>query len=344
MIGMELVELVQSSKSLEKTAKRVWLPLLRKYFRIEVVGMENIPRTGPALITPNHSGFAGADAVLLTHVIKRSTRRRARLLAHRAFFDFSETLKTVSESFGLKKAGIASGVEILKREQLLILFPEGESGNFKPTAKAYELQSFHTGFLRIALQSGAPIVPSYIIGAEESHLNLGNIDFSNFIKGIRIPLPVNFVPLPAKWKIVILPPVDIRAICRKEFRALPETAFVETLLNNQKELKRLAALLQRNLQKAINQELKNRPFIYFKTTRKILEQVKVAYSRVVEIGELVHSVESKEAREALEAQESRVAGAQRAARAPRAPRKRKSSGAMAPKRQKKAAVAGKSAV
>lgn len=271
---MEFFELIQHKKNLKKTVSRLWLQLLRNYFRIEIVGIEHIPRKGSALIIPNHSGFLGADAVLLTFLIKRATRRRARLLAHRAFFDFSKKLKIVSESFGLKKAGIASGIEILNRGQLLILFPEGESGNFKATSHAYELQLFHTGFLRIALRTGAPILPCFIIGAEESHLNLGHLDFSSFMRGLKIPLPVNFVPLPAKWKIVILPPLDLKKVCQKRFQSLPDAEFVETLLGNQKELERMAKKIRKDLQKKITDELKRRPFIYFKTTRKLLNRVK----------------------------------------------------------------------
>ena len=54
----------------------------------------------------------------------------------------------------------------------------------------------------------APIVPCTIVGAEESHLNLGNIDLSRFMKDIRIPIPLNLIPLPAKWKIRFWDPID----------------------------------------------------------------------------------------------------------------------------------------
>jgi 1-acyl-sn-glycerol-3-phosphate acyltransferase len=263
---MEIVELVHKVNITSVT--RLWLYFLRSYFRVEVVGLENIPRKGPALIIPNHSGFAGADAVLLTYVIKRATRRRARLMAHRAFFDFSKTLKTVSESFGLRKAGISSGVSVLKKGQLLILFPEGETGNFKPTTHRYELQPFHTGFLRMAIETGAPIIPCFVIGAEESHLNLGNINFSKLIKGLRMPLPVNFIPLPAKWKIVLLPPIDTQQYSRE-------------LLEDKKGLQRLAVRFQKQLQKAILQELKNRPFIYFRATRKLMNGVEGTYKKLL---------------------------------------------------------------
>lgn len=255
---MEMVELVH--KGHLKTVSRYWLGLLRSYFRIEVLGVENIPKRKRALIVPNHSGFAGADAVLLTFVIKRETRRRARILAHRAFFDFSETLKAVSESHGLQRASIAGGVEILERNQLLIIFPEGESGNFKPTYERYHLAKFHTGFLRMAIQGRAPVVPTLVVGAEESHLNLGNINLSSLISKLRIPLPLNFLPLPAKWQIVFLSPIDYSDI---------DPAKIDDV----KWMKSEAGRLQRRLQKELNARIRKRKYIYFANTGRLAKRI-----------------------------------------------------------------------
>src|SRR6185437_1622584 len=71
----------------------------------------------------------------------------------------------------------------------------------------YRLQKFHTGFVRMALKAKTPVIPCAITGAEESHLSLGSIDLRNFVRGLRIPLPVNFVPFPAKWRIRFFRPV-----------------------------------------------------------------------------------------------------------------------------------------
>ena len=259
------MELVQQPKF--KSASRLWLRLLRGYFRIEVEGLEHLPKKGRALIAPNHSGFAGADAVLLAYVLKLKTRRRARILAHRAFFDFSRTLKAVSQSFGLKKASIQGGVDILKEDHLMIIFPEGETGNFKPTYRRYELQRFHTGFLRMAIEAQAPVIPCVIVGAEESHLNLGNLDFSKFVRGLRIPLPLNFIPLPAKWRIIFLPPVSFGA-------------GDATLLENAEAMKKRAATLQREMQRELRERLRKREYIYFRETRAMADSMLDRLSRL----------------------------------------------------------------
>lgn len=255
---MDLVEIVHSREFHRRFGN--FLRFLRTYFRVDIEGLENVPPSGRGVICPNHSGYAGTDAVLLSHLIREHTGRRPRILAHRAFFDFSSQIKAVSESFGLQKATIENGLKIQKRDHLLILFPEGEKGNFKSTTLRYRLQEFHTGFLRIAIQSGAPIIPTVIIGAEESHLNLGNIDLGKIAKGLRIPLPLTLVPLPAKWKIKFLPPIETKDLD-------PE------LLNNPEKLKQLAKKFRRDLQRAINEELRGRPFIFSKKTRKVAKKL-----------------------------------------------------------------------
>lgn len=255
---MELTELVQKPKM--KAVSRYWLWLLWKYFRIDVQGLENIPKTGRALIVPNHSGFLAADAVLLTFAIKRRTRRRARILAHRAFFDFFRKLREVSESHGLRKASVQDGVAALNRDHLVILFPEGEAGNFKPSFRRYRLQRFHTGFLRMAIQAKAPIIPCVIVGAEESNLNLGNINLSSWVKNLRIPLPLNLFPLPAKWSITFLPPVD------------PSAFAYEGILEDRERLNKEARRFQRVMQKEIHCQVKAREYVYFEDAKKWMDQ------------------------------------------------------------------------
>lgn len=261
---MDLVEIIQT-REVHGAVKRL-LKFLKSYFRVEVEGLENLPPTGKrGLICPNHSGYAGTDAVLLADLIREHTGRRPRILAHRGFFDISRQLKAVSESFGLQKASIQNGVSIQKRNHLLILFPEGEKGNFKPTLKRYRLQEFHTGFLRIAITTQAPIIPAVIIGAEESHLNLGNLNLGKIAKGLRIPIPLTLIPLPAKWKIKFLPPI--------------ETQWMDTsALNDPKKLRILAKRIRRQLQKAVNEELRNRKFVFSLSTRTALNRIEKVIS------------------------------------------------------------------
>ncbi|MCM2323667.1 MAG: 1-acyl-sn-glycerol-3-phosphate acyltransferase [Oligoflexia bacterium] len=253
-----LVELVHPKK--QKTLTRLVLQLLRLYFRVEVEGIEHIPKNGRALIVPNHSGFAGLDAVLLTFLIKRETRRRARILAHRAFFDYSRSLKQLSESHGLRKASVKGGTDLLRNDRLLILFPEGETGNFKSSLKRYRLQRFHTGFLRMAIAARSPIIPCLIIGAEETHLNLASLKLTEKDQPLRIPLPLNLIPLPAKWKIVFLPPIAAES-------------WSAGLADNPEALEREARRFRARIQRELRARVRERKYVYFEKASELLKLV-----------------------------------------------------------------------
>jgi 1-acyl-sn-glycerol-3-phosphate acyltransferase len=181
------------------------LEIMDRYFRLEVEGIEHIPRRGPAIIVPNHSGFAGFDAMLLSHQIVKRGARVPRVLTHRFWFWLQPT-EFAMRKMGFVKATMDNGVNHLQRGHVVVLFPEGEAGNFKPTSKAYELQEFRRGFVRMAARTGAPIIPAVIIGAEETHINLSRLRWGG---GLSLPLPFNLFPLPVRWKIKFLEPVHL---------------------------------------------------------------------------------------------------------------------------------------
>src|SRR5688572_14184319 len=60
--------------------------IMTKYFRMEVEGLENVPKRGAGLITVNHSGYSGFDAFLLCYHIYENIRRTPRVLAHHFWF------------------------------------------------------------------------------------------------------------------------------------------------------------------------------------------------------------------------------------------------------------------
>ena len=185
---------------------KLLMEIMRKYFRVEVEGLENIPKTGSAIIAPNHSGFAGFDALLLAHIIHKDLKRIPRVLTHHLWF-LTKTTSVPAAKMGFTEATFANGVSALKKNNLIVLFPEGEYGNFKPTTEMYQLQEFKRGFIRMALMTQSPIVPTLIIGAEETNINLSQLKFTKFLKGLVLPLPLNIIPLPVRWKIKFLPPI-----------------------------------------------------------------------------------------------------------------------------------------
>jgi 1-acyl-sn-glycerol-3-phosphate acyltransferase len=184
------------------------LEIMRKYFRLQVTGVENLPKKGPAIISPNHSGYSGMDAMILMHEVNRQINRMPRVLTHHLWF-LTKTTSIPANKLGFIEATTENGIKQLKKNHMIVLFPEGEMGNFKPTTNAYQLQEFKRGFVRMAIETGAPIIPTMIIGAEETHINLKQIKLSKFLRGTVLPLPLNIIPLPAKWNIKFLKPIHL---------------------------------------------------------------------------------------------------------------------------------------
>lgn len=222
---------------------RFFMEILKKYFRLEIIGLENIPKNGPIIIAPNHSGFSGFDALILAYILQQNTKLIPRVLTHHLWF-LTEKTALPAKKFGFIEATYENGLKLLKKKNMIVLFPEGENGNFKPTLKRYQLQEFKRGFIRLAMQTQATIVPTIILGAEETHINLKKLKFTKFLRGLVLPLPLNIIPLPAKWKIIFLKP-----------EKLP---FGPEKINDRELCSDLAALIQEEMQHHINQEMKTR--------------------------------------------------------------------------------------
>ena len=227
-----------------RTLPHFALEVIEKYLRIEVEGEENLPANGKAILVPNHSGFSGLDALLLSHWIYKSRRRIPRILLHRLFF-FKGVMDAHARKFGFLKASYRNGLTALRKNNIVILFPEAERGNFKPINERYRLQDFKSGFIRMAHSTGAPVIPVLIIGAEETHINLGQVKVLNQL----LPLPLNLFPLPAKWKIKFLKPLHF-----SQPKAVSDWDHEE---------KNSASGVRLHMQTALTQEVSRRNYIYF---------------------------------------------------------------------------------
>ncbi len=221
---------------------------MRKYFRLQVEGEEHLPKRGPAIVAPNHSGLSGLDAFVLMHEIKKSCGRLPRVMTHQFWF-LTETTSVPANKLGFIEATTANGLRELKKNHMIVLFPEGERGNFKPTSKAYQLQEFKRGFVRMAIQTGAPIVPTMIIGAEEANINLSQLKLTQFLRGVVIPLPLNILPLPSKWKIKFLKPIYL--------------PYKPAAVNDSDLMHEIAEDIREQIQNALRDELRKRKKVFF---------------------------------------------------------------------------------
>lgn len=240
-----------SGLSREELAYRVlpsfFLELITRYLRVKTEGAQYLPKKGPCIIIANHSGFMGFDALMLGHQVFHATKRIPHIIAHKLWFMRPE-ISVHAEKFGLIPATYENGLKMLEKGESLLLFPEGEEGNFKPTSYRYRLRRFRRGFVRLALATGAPIIPAVVVGAEETNITLSQIRWAKELVGIIIPVPLNVVPLPAKWKIKFLKPIKIE----KDEEKLQDMAYVT----------KRSRQIRSQLQRALHAQLKKRKTVF----------------------------------------------------------------------------------
>lgn len=193
--------------------------LYEKYWRVETFGMGNIPSEGPALLVGNHSGGLPYDAAMLKIAIskKHPLHRETRFLVEDFIYHFP-FLGSIINRFGGIRACHENANHLLSENQLVVVFPEGVKGLGKLYSERYRLARFgRGGFVRLCLKTRVPMIPVAFVGPEEIHPIIAKDRILSQMIGIPyFPFtptfpwlgPVGLIPLPSKWSIHILPPLD----------------------------------------------------------------------------------------------------------------------------------------
>lgn len=186
-----------------------WAVPLRKvrdYCRLTVEGLENLPQ-GQAILVANHTGWAGLDYVNLFLTLYDEAQRIPRVAVHPTLLRMMERHDQAA-GLGMFEVSVQTSTRILDEGGLVTFFPEAEAGNFKPIWKRYQLQDFKPGFARVALATMAPVVPVVIIGGEDANPSLGKFRFLPKTLDMPFPIPLSLLPLPVKWRIRFMEPID----------------------------------------------------------------------------------------------------------------------------------------
>lgn len=176
------------------------------YWRIEHLGLENVPLEGRAVLTGVHRGFMPWDGVMALHLLRRETGRIPRFLIHPCLIKFP-----FLSNYMTKLGGIIACQEnadwVLGQEGLLGMFPEGIGGAFTMYRDAYKLGRFgRDEYVKMALRNRAPIVPFVTVGSAEIYPILFRVESKLVRRALEWPFlpitptfPLPGVPLPSKW-------------------------------------------------------------------------------------------------------------------------------------------------
>ena len=124
-------------------------------------------------------------------------------------------LSALARKAGHTLACMPDAERLLTGGELVGVWPEGFKGIGKPFSERYKLQRFgRGGFVSAALRARVPIIPTAIVGAEETYPKLGNIAPLARLLGLPyFPVtptfpwlgPLGMIPLPSRWIIAALP-------------------------------------------------------------------------------------------------------------------------------------------
>lgn len=168
---------------------------LKLAFRPWVEGLEHIPAEGPAILASNHLSFS--DSFFLPAVLDR----KVTFIAKAEYFTTPGIKGRMTAAFfkgvgqlpvdrsgarGAGEAAIKSGMEVLERGELFGLYPEGTRS---PDGRLYRGKP--GGLARVALASGAPVIPVAMIDTEKIQPP-GKVMPKLMRPGIRVGRPLDF--------------------------------------------------------------------------------------------------------------------------------------------------------
>ncbi|WP_118915398.1 1-acyl-sn-glycerol-3-phosphate acyltransferase [Mycobacterium shigaense] len=236
-------------------------PIVKRYFRSEVRGLENIP-PGASLVVANHSGGMLTFDLSVFAVDYYDAYGYDRPLYALGFDTvFAGPAADFFRRTGVIRATRENAAMALAAGAVVLVFPGGDFDVYRPTVRQNVIDfDGRTGYITTALEANVPIVPAVSIGGQESQFflsrgkwlsralgltklerrlfrtNILPITFG-FPFGFSVLAPLN-IPLPTKIVTEVLPPIDLT-----EFGEAPDVKRLDAHVRwvMQKGLKTFAA-------------------------------------------------------------------------------------------------------
>jgi 1-acyl-sn-glycerol-3-phosphate acyltransferase len=158
---------------------------VRAVYRLEVVGADRLPIAGPAVVAPNHDSVL--DGIVLGAAISRELRflAKAELWRSRLLAWMLDGLGAIRIERGRRdQHALAQTRQALDAEQAVVIFPQGAVSGHRV---------WHRGAARMALVTGAPLVPVRLVGTARA-LARGRIGFPKLRVIVGEPIEVARAP------------------------------------------------------------------------------------------------------------------------------------------------------
>ncbi|MGW0507202.1 lysophospholipid acyltransferase family protein [Micromonospora sp. NPDC003241] len=144
-------------------------PLLRVIFRPQVEGLHHVPATGPVILASNHLSFS--DSIFTPLIVPRKvtfvakaeyfTGKGLKGWLTKMFFVGTGTIPVDRSGGQAARAALDTQLSVLRAGGIAGIYPEGTRS---PDGRLYRGK---TGVARLALESGAPVVPAVMLNLDE---------------------------------------------------------------------------------------------------------------------------------------------------------------------------------
>ncbi|MCZ7418169.1 MULTISPECIES: lysophospholipid acyltransferase family protein [unclassified Micromonospora] len=187
-------------------------PLLRLIFRPRVEGLHHVPATGPVILASNHLSFS--DSIFTPLIVPRKvtfvakaeyfTGKGVKGWLTKMFFTGTGTIPVDRSGGRAARAALDTQLTVLRSGGIAGIYPEGTRS---PDGRLYRGK---TGVARLALESGAPVVPVAMLNLDE------------------IQPPGQLIPNLARVRIRFGPPLDF-----SRYAGLAGDRFVERAVTDE---------------------------------------------------------------------------------------------------------------
>jgi 1-acyl-sn-glycerol-3-phosphate acyltransferase len=153
--------------------------LYRNYFRVQTDGWEHVPKTGKVLLIGSHNGgLAAPDTVMMTYDWFRQfgTDRLAYAVMEPKVWQALPGVARLAAQVGAIQPHPDLARAALRRDAAVLIYPGGSKDVFRPHSLRNKIYFHgHKGFIKLALQEEAPIIPFISHGAHSTLIVLADI-------------------------------------------------------------------------------------------------------------------------------------------------------------------------
>ncbi|WP_099252080.1 lysophospholipid acyltransferase family protein [Mycobacterium sp. shizuoka-1] len=140
-------------------------------------GLDNLPADGRFLLVGNHTQMGSAEAFLIPYAVRRQIGVRVRPLADRQFGQMRGLPGDLLAAYGGVVGAPETATELMRHDETVLVFPGGGREIPKFKGEEYTLRwQGRSGFARIAIANGYPIVPAGLVGGDDVYRSLTTRD------------------------------------------------------------------------------------------------------------------------------------------------------------------------